>query len=101
MLEILQSIHLTRKKSAGIVIAIVIIGALFEIWTLNRLATFGDQIAKFEQASLDLKLENQILENEIAMRSAFQAVNSESSQLGFKRISQIDFIRPSTVALNQ
>ncbi len=52
-----------RKKILIVVCLIVIPVVVLEIWSVNRLATYGVQISELERSKDRLKLENQILEN--------------------------------------
>ena len=100
MVETLLFVNITKKKIIVTTLLIVVISLVLEIWSLNRLATFGDQIVKFESATADLSLENQMLENEIAKRSAFKTISEAANSIGFKRTTHVEFVSPPTVAYN-
>ncbi len=64
-----------------------------EIWANNTIVTYGakyDNLSKLQQA---IRLENQILENEIAKRSSLSTIASESAVLGFSQIENIQYIQ--------
>ena len=81
--------------------AVLFLGLILEIWVMNRLSTFGEQIVKLERSAAELKLENKILENQIAEKSSLRAVKEYSRVLAFTNIKNITYIKPSEVAFSR
>lgn len=97
-LEIVSSV----KRKIYIVSAILILMAVVvEIWTVNRLATLGQQLSSLDQAKASLTLENQVLENKIAQDSSLQKIESESKDLGLQPTKNIQYLKPSNLASAQ
>lgn len=65
---------------------------LFEIWASNTMASFGGRLEKLSALEKNLKMENRILENEIAKRSSLSIIASKSAELGFSRGTSIQYI---------
>lgn len=72
---------------------IVIPVIVLEIWSLNRLSTYGEQISSLEKTKASLKLDNQILENEIAQKSSLRIMENISKSYGFKNISKVEYVK--------
>ena len=73
-------------------VVLFLVGVVLEIWTTNRLATYGEQTAKFEESKFRLQLENQILTNEIAQKSSLLELEKQSAKLGLSRIQKIEYL---------
>ncbi|OGE31988.1 hypothetical protein A2631_02625 [Candidatus Daviesbacteria bacterium RIFCSPHIGHO2_01_FULL_44_29] len=87
-----------RKKMLTLGIMAFLLLVVVEIWALNRLSTFGEQITRFEKTSNDLQLENQILQNRIASLSSLREIQNRSLLLGFRAVHLVDYFKPSDVA---
>ena len=59
-----------KKRVVGLIIIVIGLVVVLEIWTMNRLATYGEQIAKLGETKLKISLENQVLKNQIAKISS-------------------------------
>lgn len=66
---------------------------LVEIWASNAAVAFGEKYEKLSSLEKNLKIENQILENDIAENSSLKAVASKSAELGFSPNIGIQYIR--------
>ncbi len=66
---------------------------LVEIWASNTGVAFGEKYEKLSTLEKNLKIENQILENNIAENSSLKAVASKSAELGFSHLESIQYIR--------
>jgi hypothetical protein len=102
-----KHISMLKKFNTGIKKRYLIFGiliilplVLLEIWSVNRLATLGVEINKLENSAASLSLENQVLQNEIAKRSALSQVEAESKLLGFEKVKTIQAVGPAGLALN-
>lgn len=86
-----------KKKFPKKYIILTIVGlftlTLIEIWANNTAITFGDQYEKLSALEKNLKMENAILENDIAKNSSLQQVSSKAAQLGFSPQLSIQYIR--------
>lgn len=88
------------KKESGFSKKYIIIAAfciiclvVLEIWVQNSLVLYGEKFEKISNLQDILKLENQILENEIARQSSLSKLASKSAELGFSRLEKIQYIR--------
>jgi len=75
--------------------------AIIEIWTVNRLSTYGQKISNIEQSKTELTLENQILQDEIAQKSSLSEVEKYATTLGFDSDPKIQYLQNQGLALNQ
>lgn len=91
----------SRRKLVLLMSSILLLGAILEIWTVNRLSSFGDQINKLEEAKQELTLENQILSNEIAKKQSLSQVEGYAKSLGFSSSSNVVYLRQEDLALNR
>ncbi len=78
----------------------VILLVVTEIWATNRLATYGLEISGLQQSKTAIILENQLLENEIAQKSSLLNIETSSKDLGFGKISNLEYIKPPNLAAN-
>lgn len=90
----------TRKKILIFLGLILLIVAVLEIWSVNRLATFGEQINKLERSKAALKLENKLLENEIAKYSSLSEAQKYAPHLGFENTKKVEYLTDFGLALN-
>lgn len=90
----------TRKKVALGLGAILLLGIILEIWLVNRLSTYGEQISRLEKTALDLQLENQILKNQIDQKKSIQFVAKQAKDLGFDRSYSIEYFNPESPVLS-
>lgn len=81
------------KKYIVLVSIGLIILTLAEIWVSNTVISFGEKFENMVQVKQALKLEKQLLENEIAKYSSLNSVASQSAALGFSRYEKIQYIR--------
>ena len=81
------------KKYAFFIGFSLIFLIVLEIWVENNLVLYGEKIERMSQMETVLKIENQILENEIATQSSLQNLASKSAELGFSKPEKIQYIR--------
>lgn len=67
---------------------------------MNRLSTVGHQIAELEKSKSFLELENELLEKRIAEKKSLTQVEEASKQLGFGKISKVEYVQDNGLALN-
>lgn len=84
--------HFSKKFIILSVISILIL-VIVEVWASNTVVTFGDRLERISALQQSLRMENQILENEIAKKSALVNIASDSAMLGFSKPSQVQYIR--------
>ena len=101
MLHVLEYNSWLRKKVILLFMIIILALTVVEIWAVNRLSTYGEQINKLELTKRSLHLENQVLENEIAEKSSFQDIIVSAKALGFERVKNVQIIQKVDIALNQ
>lgn len=66
---------------------------VIEIWIGHSLINSGEKLQRIDDIKESLTLENQILENEIATRSALINIATRSAELGFSSVKDIQYIR--------
>ncbi len=85
------------KKWAKLGIPLVIAVLFLEIWSVNRLSTFGKKIDELKQTEREIVLQNTILENQIAQKSSLLLLEGQSKSLGFGTTSTIQYIKDINV----
>lgn len=86
------------KRKFVILLALVLIPlVILEIWSLNRLSTFGDQINKLEKTKQSLLLENQLLENQISKYSSLLEIEEKSKYYGFDKSPEVEYLKKNLV----
>lgn len=81
------------KRYVVMITSSLFILTLIEIWANNTVVAYGDKYEKLNALENNLKMENQILENEIAKNSSLGVIASKSAQLGFSSHQSIKYIR--------
>lgn len=76
------------------------LAVILEIWLTNRLSTYGEEIAKIEQASTNLEVENQILMNQADQKSSLVEIKNQAAKLGFETMHNVQYLQGVSVALN-
>lgn len=82
------------KITAVFILAILLI----ELWTVNRLSTYGDKIQGLKEAQARLELENQVLENIIAQESSLNVLEKRATLLGFGSVKTFQYLNPQNLA---
>ena len=85
------------KKSYRKYLLLTLIGlfslTLVEIWASNTVIAYGEKYEKLFIIERNLRMENQIIENEIAKSSSLTVIASKSAELGFSSSQSIQYIR--------
>jgi len=81
------------KKYLSLVILTFFVLTVIEIWASNIVVTYGEKFESLSKLSKSLKMENQVLENEIAKNSSLISIASKSAELGFSKPESIQYIR--------
>lgn len=72
---------------------IVAILAILEIWAVNRLATYGEEINKLAATKQALELENLAYENQIAIKLSLTEIAQQATSLDFVKPANIDYLQ--------
>ncbi len=91
---------LISKRILFSLIAIVFLLCILEIWLVNRLSTFGEQISKMQHSSQAFRMENQILKNEIDKKTSFSTNSQLAKNNGFEPVKNIAVVKSPNIALN-
>ncbi|OGE19704.1 hypothetical protein A3J19_05565 [Candidatus Daviesbacteria bacterium RIFCSPLOWO2_02_FULL_41_8] len=81
------------KKYICVVAFCLVALMLVEIWASNNVVTYGEKFEKLSMLKKSLNMENQILENEIALKQSLSNIASKSGELGFSEPQSIQYIR--------
>lgn len=81
------------KKYLAIAVVSLFLLMLGQIWASNNVVDYGEKLQELSQLRNTLKLQNQILENEIAKAGSLSTIASKSAELGFSRPESIQYIR--------
>jgi hypothetical protein len=103
-MSIVKAIELdsfSKRRIILLLLLVLIPLIIMVIWSLNRLSTFGDQISSLQQTKESLLLENQVLENKISELSSLKKIEQVSKSYGFEKISKIEYLKISDLALKQ
>lgn len=100
ILKKFETDSILRKKIIILPVVIILLVSVLEIWVVNRLATYGDQISQLQQREASLRMENELLENEIAEKSSLNQVDKASKSLGFEKVKNFEYVSDLNLALN-
>lgn len=81
------------KKFIAFIGCSILILIVLEIWVNNNMVLYGEKFEKISQLQRILKMENQILENEIAKNASLKNLASKSAELGFIKPETVQYIR--------
>lgn len=95
-----MSMLITKRKLFLGLSSVFLIGIVLEIWTANRLSSYGEQISRLEAAKADLQIENQNLQNKIDQQSSLAQIEQYSKQFGFTQVNHVQYVGPAGLALN-
>lgn len=87
-----------RKKVLIPASFLLVVFLLIEIWAVNRLSSYGDRLNQIKNSQARLELENQILENKIAQKSALSYIEQYSVSLGFGQAKSVEYLNFPEVA---
>lgn len=80
------------KKYIALVLSGLFVLVILQIWANNTVSMYGEKYEKISQLQESLKLDNQLLQNEIAKRSSINKIASKSAELGFYSAEKIEYI---------
>jgi cell division protein FtsL len=85
-----------RKKLLALILVVVAVVAVMEIWMVNRLATYGEQLSKLDEIKDSLVTENELLENEIAEKSSLSHLGEAAYEQGYAPIKKIEYVKDNS-----
>ncbi|RJP47116.1 MAG: hypothetical protein C4584_00745 [Armatimonadetes bacterium] len=94
--EVNPHYKLSRIIRFGLVALVFVV--VLEVWMVNRLATYGENIQELKKAQSMIILENQTLENSIAEESTLALIEEKAGYLGLDKIKHLDSIQPALIA---
>jgi hypothetical protein len=94
-----MTILLKSKKIFILFAGAFLLIAIVEIWSANRLATFGEEMSRIENAEQKLSLENQLLEDQIAKSASLMTLEKSALSLGFNKAAKVVYINLPSLAL--
>ncbi|MDP3973649.1 MAG: hypothetical protein Q8P92_02325 [Candidatus Daviesbacteria bacterium] len=80
------------KKYIILTLAAIFALVIVEIWVNNTLLIYGEKFDNLSNIEKNLKLENQILENQIARETSLEKLSSKSAELGFTQAQDVKYI---------
>lgn len=95
----LKNIGLNKRKFFALLLLTFFLVVVLEIWSSNRLASYGEQLAVLQKDILNLKLQNQMLSNEVAVKSSLSQIDDVSGKLGFNKIKSIEYLKIDNLSL--
>lgn len=81
-----------RKKIIVVLVLLLIAFSIVEIWVVNRLSTYGEQISQLEETRTNYVLENQVLQNQIDSASSLGEIEEAVKIFGFEKIKNIEYL---------
>lgn len=88
------SLPLMVKAGLGFLGVILMI----EILMINQYATYGTKVEQLYSLRDKLRLENQILANQIADKTSLDSLEQKAKSLGFSEINQVEYLKPQALA---
>lgn len=83
-----------------LIIVVMVVALFVEVWAVNRLSTSGAKINELKRQQAALQLQNQVLEDKVAQSASLRTIASQSGNLGFGSIKNIEYIKAEAIALN-
>lgn len=85
----------TLVKGCALLFLIVL---FVEIWIMSRLSTYGGKLQDLKEAQVQLSLENQEIESQIAQQASLNVIEKKAQIFGFGNIKNIDYPKPVVIA---
>jgi hypothetical protein len=83
---------MNRRKIFTVCLIVLFFSILLEIWSLNRLSNFGEQISNLERTKRQLTLDNQLLQDRISQKASLQKIEKVAKLAGFTDPKSIQYI---------
>lgn len=81
-----------KKKLTSLILTLVIVLSLIQLFISHRLATAGERVKEFEIRAVQIKEENNLLEEEVSQMGALSRVSQEAEKLGLVRASNVLYL---------
>lgn len=96
----MKKIKLTFRRSTYIVSGILVFFSLIilEILLVNRLSSFGQRMHQLTIAQTNLELDNQLLQNQLSLKTSLNYLSLKSEQLGFISSKDVQYLQIPSVA---
>lgn len=101
LISLLTLENFTKRKVYTVLFLIVILVTILQIWSSNRLATYGEQISKLEHAKEQLITDNSLLEAQIESEASLSNISQKSQELGFTVSKNVKYLQNLGLALNK
>lgn len=90
----------SRKTLKVVKMGVVVVAAFvfLEIWLVNHLSTYGGKIQQLKNTEVDIRLENQVLESQIAESTSLNTLEKEAQGFGFDNIKNLEYLNSPVVA---
>lgn len=83
-----------KSKSVCFIAVLVVLLALCQLLLSHYLATLGFQLRQFEEKSLGLQRESQVLQEEITRIGGLSKISTAAQDLGLVRTTQVLHLTP-------
>lgn len=81
-------------KRLTLTAGILVLGlVIIKIWINNVMVEYGRELEKVTVSQKSLRVENQILQNEVYTLSTLSKISTRSSELGFSSPQHLQYIR--------
>lgn len=82
-----------KQRHIILISVLVLTLIVFEIWTTHNLSKFSNKFGDIARLEESLRLENQVLKNELAQKNSLTNIASQSAGAGFSKPTNIEYIR--------
>lgn len=80
------------KKMTFLSVLLLVVLSIMQIWANNTLAIYGAKLEEISQIDQSLQMENQVLENKIAILSSLNNIASKSATLGLGTPKSVQYL---------
>ena len=84
--------------AAKIILSVFVLAIVLEVVAVNRLSSAGSQINQLEAEQAEIALQNQIIENQIAVSASLVDAQDQVKALGFGDINNPLYIQAQVIA---
>lgn len=84
--------------AAKIILSVFVLAIVLEVVAVNRLSSVGSQINQLEAEQAEIALQNQIIENQIAVSASLVGAQDQVKALGFGDINNPLYIQAQAIA---
>lgn len=87
--------YLKYLKVIAVIFVLVLVA---EVWMVNRLATYGSKLQDLKEEQATIGLQNQILQNQIALHESLLTLEERGKSLGFDTTLSLDYHLSKSIA---